>query len=92
MSAATIKHVVISALLILAFGICITCCFDGMASCNEECSSDDDCDTGLICASNVCVPDDCGSCFNQNKSCSYNENTDDQEEGEMAECTFSYCY
>ena len=69
----------------------------GSASCEEACTSDNDCQAGLKCYSlvgydtDVCFPDDCQPCFDQGKTCRWHENTEEQEQGFARKCEFNEC-
>ena len=74
----------------------VACDGAGTASCNEGCDESEDCQAGLACyplasGGKRCAPDGCDACFDQGKSCYWDENTAEQEQGEDLECSFREC-
>jgi hypothetical protein len=94
------RFVVCCSLVVFAgfgFTLTLTSCGDlgGTASCEAECDSDSDCESGLSCftldGTSECLPENCQTCFEQGETCYYEENTQEQQEGEDKECTFREC-
>lgn len=79
--------------LLLGLGLALApgCEPSGTASCEEECESDDDCESGLSCFGDQCLPSDCDACFEDGRTCYYDENTAEQAEGESVRCDFREC-
>ena len=81
----------------LAFGLSALSagCEGGGASCEEACESAEECGSGLDCFSTkrgqICLPSGCAACFDSNRTCSWEENTEEQAKGEMKECSFREC-
>ncbi len=85
-----------AALAIAVAAIAVACTSSGTATCKETCETTDDCASGLTCLSTstkgkICLPNDCNTCFDNQKSCDYSENLDAQANGEARVCTFSEC-
>jgi len=63
-------------------------------ACQEECSSDSDCQSGLACLNTIsygkaCVPDRCATCFSRGMTCHWSSAYDDSKE-ELV-CDFTRC-
>ena len=66
-------------------------CGEAGASCEESCEDDNDCATDLACVQGQCYPEVCKTCAENGRSCAYEINTSDQEQGADKECFNAQC-
>lgn len=90
------NKIIIIFLLSLAILPLVGCEGGGIASCKEACEQDSDCQYGYRCLVTIsrgqsCLPEECATCFESSRTCYYEENDYEQEQGEEATCTFRAC-